>query len=193
VQKSKLLKFVLAALVAVILAIPLVNPVSAATIGSQQASYSGDNAQAVNLSAAEVNWLTYMREEEKLARDVYLYLYGTSNLRSFNNIAKSEQRHTDAIKSLMDNYGIPDPAANTGKGEFTNPELQALYNELISRGSASLIEALKAGILVEKTDIADLDKAIASTAQSEINNVYTNLKNGSLNHLQAFNSNLANR
>ena len=31
--------------------------------------------QAAGLTDEEIDWLTYMREEEKLARDVYLYLY----------------------------------------------------------------------------------------------------------------------
>ena len=39
-----------------------------------------------------------MREEEKVARDVYLSLNDTWNLRIFKNITSSEQTHMNAIK-----------------------------------------------------------------------------------------------
>ena len=100
------------------------------------------NAQAAGLTDSEQDWLTYMREEEKLARDVYLFLSATWNSRIFSNISVSEKKHMDAIKTLLDRYGISDPAAGNEEGEFTNPELQALYDKLIEKGSDSLIDAL---------------------------------------------------
>jgi len=56
------------------------------------------------------DWLTYIREEEKLARDVYLYLYDMWGSSIFDNISVSEQAHMDAIKTLIDRYGLDDPA-----------------------------------------------------------------------------------
>ena len=56
--------------------------------------------QAASLSDEEVYWLMYMREEEKLARDVYATLYEKWGTRIFNNIRVSEQRHMDAVKAL---------------------------------------------------------------------------------------------
>ena len=147
--------------------------------------------QAQGLSDEEINWLTYMREEEKLARDVYLFLYDKWHSRIFKNIAVSEQTHMDAIKTLLDRYGIPDPAADKGPGEFTNSQLQVLYDELIQDGSVSLIDALEVGVFIEETDIDDLNAGIASTTHKGIKIVYSNLLAGSLNHLNAFNSNLA--
>ncbi len=54
------------------------------------------------LTSAEMEGILFMREEEKLARDVYLYLYEIYPLRPFLNISKSEQAHMDAIKYLID-------------------------------------------------------------------------------------------
>ena len=147
--------------------------------------------KAAGLSDAEVSWLTYMREEEKLAKDVYLHLYGMWGSRIFKNISGSEQTHMDAIKTLLDRYEIPDPAAGKGQGEFSNPKLQSLYNELIQDGSVSLVDALEVGVFIEETDIDDLNAGIASTTHKDIKTVYSNLLQGSLNHLKAFNSNLA--
>jgi len=76
------------------------------------------------IGADEIEGLLFMREEEKLARDVYLTLYDQWNLSIFKNIAASESAHMDAILTLLERYGIDDPAAGKDVGEFTNPDLQ---------------------------------------------------------------------
>ena len=45
------------------------------------------------LTDEEIAGLKLMREEEKLARDVYMVLYEQWNLPIFSNIANSEQAH----------------------------------------------------------------------------------------------------
>ena len=149
------------------------------------------SVQTVALTDDENYWLTYMREEEKVARDVYLSLNEKWNLRIFKNIAASEQVHMDAIKTLLDTYNIPDPATGKGRGEFTNPDLQELYDDLIQQGSISKVEALRGGVIIEETDIDDLNEGIATTRHNDIKTVYSNLLQGSLNHLDVFESSLA--
>lgn len=145
---------------------------------------------AAPLSTEEKTSLIFMREEEKLARDVYAAFSALyPNNRIFKNIAASEQRHMDAIKVLLDRYGIPDPASDT-LGVFKNPDIQALYNELIAKGD-SLTGALEAGVIIEETDIEDLDDALLDVKHNDIRTVYLNLLNGSYNHLDAFESALA--
>jgi hypothetical protein len=136
--------------------------------------------QAAALSADEISWLTYMREEEKLARDVYIYLYNMHGSTIFYNISNSEQTHMDAIKALLDRYGITDPAEEKGVGEFTNPEFKILYDALIGRGDDSLVEALLVGVFIEETDIQDLEVAIGLATRRDIKKVYSNLLQGSL-------------
>ena len=97
----------------------------------------------------------------------------------------------DSVKNLLVKYGIPDPAEGNDVGKFTNQDLQDLYDQLIEQGKISLVEALKVGVLIEETDIDDLNSGIASTTRKDIKNVYNNLLQGSLNHLKAFVSNLA--
>ena len=139
------------------------------------------------LTQEEVDGLLWMREEEKLARDVYLTLYEMYGLQIFQNIANSEQMHMDAVLSLLEKYGIEDPAVDE-VGVFTNPELQALYDQLIAMGSQSIEDALKVGALIEETDIKDLEEWIAKTDNADIIQVYENLTAGSENHLRAFTS-----
>ena len=140
---------------------------------------------AGELSAAEVAALQYMREEEKLAYDIYTALYTRWGMRTFTNIARSEQVHTTAVADLLAAYGVPDPAS-TKAGVFNNPDLQALYNTLLEQGSQSQAAALDVGILVEETDIADLQQRLQQTSNAAIQQVFNVLLRGSTNHLNAF-------
>lgn len=139
------------------------------------------------LSAEEAASLTYMREEEKLAHDVYITLYEQWGLPLFSNISQSELTHSDAVMTLLNRYGLSDPASGT-VGVFTNPELQTLYNDLVARGSQSLAEALKVGAAIEEIDIIDLQERLAQIDNADIEQVFNNLLNGSKNHLRSFTS-----
>ena len=94
---------------------------------------------ATTLSAEEIAGLKFMREEEKLAHDVYVALYGVWGDNIFNQISLSETTHTEAVLALLVKYGIDDPAAGNPAGVFTDPALQALYDTLMTMGSASQI------------------------------------------------------
>lgn len=143
-----------------------------------------------SLDATETEGLIYMREEEKLAHDVYVTLYEQWGLSIFNNISNSEDNHENKIETLLNNYQIEDSVGDNPIGVFVNPDLQQLYNNLIAQGSQSLTEALKVGVLIEETDIADLQERIAQTDNADIQQVYQQLLSGSNNHLSAFTSNL---
>ena len=142
------------------------------------------------LSADEIAGLKFMREEEKLAHDVYATFYQQYGLSIFNNIASSEATHMAAIKTLLDRYGITDPAAGKAVGVFADASLQALYNQLVAQGRQSLSAALKVGGAIEEIDILDLKERLATTTHSDIQQVYTSLLNGSYNHLRSFVSTL---
>ena len=138
------------------------------------------------LSQEEINDLIFMREEEKLARDVYLTLSEKYNLPVFENIAQAEQTHMDAIKGLLGKYNIEDPIKTDEIGVFSNSELQNLYNQLVSEGSKSEIDALNVGLSIENKDIQDLENAMNDTDNFDILTVYSNLEKGSENHEEAF-------
>lgn len=146
-----------------------------------------DQFQRGELSEEEINGLQFMREEEKLARDVYLTLYEKWALFPFKNISKSEQAHMDAILTLLNKYDLDDPAEGNEIGIFTNEELQKLYHELIEQGSKSAVDALKVGALIEEVDIMDLQRIIDEDVDNEdIEFVLSNLKRASGFHLKAF-------
>ncbi len=144
------------------------------------------NMNLAELDTTEAADLTYMREEEKLARDVYQNFYPLWNITLFDNISQSEQQHFDAIGGLLDSYRLADPARMDLPGVFQNPDLQALFDQLLEQGAGSALAALQAGALIEETDMVDIAKAIIETDQPDILQVYENLLRGSRNHLRAF-------
>jgi len=132
----------------------------------------------------------FMREEEKLAGDVYSELATIWDLGVFWNIAESEQQHMDAVLNLLTKYGLEDPAGDPGV--FDNSVLQELYDKLIEKGEQSLFDALYVGVEIEEIDIDDLTVYLENEniSNNDIRQVFTNLLNGSYNHLAAFNSHL---
>ena len=138
-----------------------------------------------SLSDTEKQDLLFLREEEKLARDVYLYAYNLYHHQVFYNISQSEQTHMDQILALLNNYRIKDPALNE-PGSFSNHTLQMLYDELTNQVDISLLEALKVGATIEDLDINDIASFESNTLKVDILNVYSILKCGSRNHLRSF-------
>lgn len=139
-----------------------------------------------DLSDTEIAGLVYMREEEKLARDVYLTFADTYGVAIFSNIAAAEQRHADAVLMMLDRYEVDDPVDDNPVGVFQNEDLQALYDELVASGNESLAAAYYVGCAVEEIDITDLVADMADTDADDILLVYGRLLAGSGNHLRAF-------
>lgn len=168
-------------------------------------------AAARALDSVEESHLTFMREEEKLARDVYLTfadMYPDQQV--FNQIAtQSEQTHTDTIRDKLENYNLPDPNPGANNlpdsvGLFYGEEwgwyFAEKFAQLVSIGSKSELDALYVGAFIEELDMHDI--AICPTVmfeagypspcglnytdQNDIRNSYTNLISGSENHLRAF-------
>lgn len=133
--------------------------------------------------------LTYMREEERLARDLYAaiaeYYDGTT---PFSKITTSEDRHYDAVGTLLDTYDIDDPSDGLAPGTYAIAELQTLYDTLLADAQASLDAAYDVGITVEETDISDLEAALAADYPADVDRVLSNLLRGSEKHLAAFTS-----
>jgi hypothetical protein len=140
----------------------------------------------IPLTPAEIAGLVQMREEEKLARDVYSAMYAKWNSRVFQNISNSEQTHMSAILNLLTRYSVPDPVGNNAPGVFSDSNIQALYNSLIEKGNISNLEAYKVGIDIEQLDINDLKTQISTTSKTDLLKVYNNLLLGSYSHLEAF-------
>lgn len=144
--------------------------------------------QNIPLTPAETASILYMREEEKLARDIYsvFHEFWSTEPRSiFSNIAQSEQRHGDALNTLITHYKLPNPVIAT-IGKFTEPKLQNLYQQLLIAGQSSITAALEVGAALEEIDITDLNTMLQHSENPNIQAVYQELLRGSHDHLRAF-------
>lgn len=149
-----------------------------------------DSLPSEPLSIAEVNSLMQMREEEKLARDVYKTLFAKWGSNVFNRISSSEQNHMDAVLMLIKKYQLTDPVKSDDIGVFTSVVMQRLYDQLVEKGSKSLSEAFVVGATIEDLDLFDLQNLTGLVDNQDIILVYSNLSRGSRNHLRAFNRNI---
>jgi hypothetical protein len=189
-------------------AAPLVT--SADRFSGRQAGHY-DNQIAASLDTDEASHLTFMREEEKLARDVYLTFaerYPESGV--FSTIASgSEQTHADVVRDKLQDYNLPDPNPGTNQlpesiGVFTGEEWGAYFTErfnaLVASGSESELAALYVGALIEELDMHDIADCphvmvdagyrdpcgLGYTDERPLINVYRSLIDGSENHLRAY-------
>ena len=171
----------------------LITGVSGVALLSSSAYARGRNkTSATTLTAEQEASIFFMYQEEKVARDVYITLgeiYPDENTCASSQL--SEQRHIDSVEGLCDKYGISTEGVNEEEvGNFVLEELQGLYDQCVSDGQASLLAALHVGELIELTDITDLEEASVGMP-ADVQTVFSNLKEGSLSHLDAFRAAIA--
>jgi hypothetical protein len=141
---------------------------------------------ATRPTTAQKLQLQYLVEEEKLARDVYLYLAENVTTAKFANIAKSEQTHMDQIAAVLKTYNYFNPTTTRAAGVFRDKTLQALYNTLIAQGSVDVAAAMQVGRDIENLDIKDLQVMLKAKMPADMKLALDNLLKGSYNHLAAF-------
>lgn len=166
-------------------------------LGSEQANkYNGGGLASgtgidfslyplAELTDAQRESLSFMWEEEKMARDLYLAFDAAFDVNPFANIARSEETHMEMVEALLVRYDMN--TTGTEEGNFTLPVIQGLYDDLLALGAPGTVEALQVGCMVEVTDIDDLTAQIEG-APEEMAAVYRRLMEGSYNHYAAFNS-----
>lgn len=152
------------------------------------ATPAADGSQATEPYSDEaVSELLYMIEEEKLAGDIYEAFYDLYGVQIFDNIARSEDKHFDALVGQADKLGIDtDQFVLADPGEFTNPELQDMYDTLLADGSQSVTDAFEVGLAIEEKDMVDIAAAVEQVEGTQLAEVYDNLLTGSGYHLDAF-------
>lgn len=141
---------------------------------------------ATSLSDEEFAGLVYMREEEKLARDVYLTLNARWELRIFDNIIKRVKRSTWLrCSGLLDTYNIEDPVGINPVGVFISPYFRSCMT-ISLLAMTSCRNLWRSAGYVEEVDLLDLATRMKATTNQDILRVYANLEKGSRNHLRAF-------
>jgi len=166
------------------------------------------------LSQDLMNTLAYMGNEERLAYDVYNALYEQYGTEQFTKIATNgEYKHITAVQELIQKYKLSDDVNFTNidlptlgymntniedmeAGTYDIAAIQKLYDDLVAQGSASEIDALKVGCIIEVVDVNDLNRDIAlaeSEGATDIVTVFNFLRDGSYKHYWAFDKGLKNK
>ncbi len=180
-------------------------------LSNVQADSKPTSSPGTTLDTTEASHLTFMREEEKLARDVYLTLaemYPEQSI--FDTIATdSEQTHTDTMRDMLFKYKLPDPNPQTNDlpasigvfyGEEWGTYFSIKFHELVKKGGENELSALYVGALIEELDMHDITNCpkvmsgagypepcgLAYTDEKGLINSYRSLLDGSGNHLRAF-------
>jgi hypothetical protein len=145
-----------------------------------------DELKMGQLSESEVEAILYLRESEKLARDVLLALDEQWDSEVLRRVAQAEDTHTEAIKALIDRYNLWDPSSVTWEGYYNNEELLALHRQFVRQGGRSAVDALVVGAQIQEISILDLREYRAETDDEDVQMVYENLLRASRNHLRVF-------
>ena len=118
------------------------------------------------------NMLNYAIEDEYLARAEYELIMEEYDIeRPFSNIKRAEERHIEILKPLFEEYG------------FEIPEDVASEYVIIPD---SLEEIFEIGIQAEIDNIAMYEKFLETDLPEDVERVFIYLRDGSINHLEAF-------
>lgn len=164
-----------------------VGPASAAGLSTPAVVLAGE----VDQELAEN--LQFMREEERLAHELYTLLaeqYPEAGV--FANIARSEARHMAAVGRQLDRYDLADLGADLAPGDYAFDALDELYDTWSEDGLVSLDLAIQVGIDLETADIADLERILGLDSSDPAERTLSALLAGSESHLAAFTSAMEN-
>jgi hypothetical protein len=121
--------------------------------------------------------LTYAIQDEYLAQARYNKILGTFGyIRTFARLQEAELRHISALLQLFNRYQVPVPQDISP--QFATPP-------------ATIKDAYEAGVKGEIENISMYEKFLDFEIPTDIRNVFTRLKDASLNHLAAFERGLA--
>jgi len=135
-------------------------------------AYGSKGALADN-DLTEAEMLKYAIEDEYAAKSEYQAVIAKlGNVAPFSNIVTAEQSHIDALKNLYSVRNMEVPADNSS-GMAVVP--------------STIIEAKSIGVEAETSNIAMYEKFLSqNNLPSDLKQVFTNLKEASEQHLEAF-------
>ncbi len=176
-----------------------------------------DHDKSESLTQELKDSLSHMGNEERLAYDLYTNLYSYhkekgEEIKQFYNIShNAEVKHIKTVQDLVKRYDLSVSdftnvnesivnendlsASHIVSGVYDIQKIQDLYDSLYALGTTSKVDALKAGCMVEVTDVNDLDKYITQAEESNATDIveaFEVLRKGSYNHYWAFDKALKN-
>lgn len=87
---------------------------------------------------------------------------------------------------MLHKHMNPTPNVDGRVNPFVKQGLVSLFDNLLTQGKLSSLEALYVGAAIEEVDMLDLQQAIDKADNDHIRRMYENLLNGSRNHLRTY-------
>ncbi|MGI8316250.1 ferritin family protein [Halobacillus mangrovi] len=123
--------------------------------------------------------LIYALQDEYLAQSRYNNILNNfGEIRTFKRIKQAELRHIDALLNLFERYQIPVPEDDSEQFVSTPENVKDAYRK---------------GVVGEVDNIAMYDRYLSYQIPEDARMVFTQLRNASVNHLEAFRRGLARR
>jgi len=150
-----------------------------------------DGTTTATLSEAELNDLIYLVKLEKMAYEVYTTLGQTySTMPILGNISEAEYRHWKVLQNLFVKYSETDPTkdgeVDLGIGLYNDDDMSDAYDEAITYGGVSLLQAMETGAIIEQLELDSLNNALGRTVLPDLTTIYNNFINADGAHLTAF-------
>lgn len=83
-------------------------------------------------------------------------------------------------------HATPVTSIDGGVNKIVKQGLVSLFDNLLTQGKLSALEALYVGAAIEEVDMLDLQTAIEKADNDHIRRMYENLLSGSRNHLRTY-------
>ncbi len=136
------------------------------------------------LTADEIEFLFAIREDEKVAKDLYTAFAGQyPTAIQFSRIAAAEATHIAAVETVLGYYEITYPALGA-PGIFADAARQAQYDGLLAKAT-TLQAALEAMTTLEEENIAAYKAVEANITNANLKLIVSNMIKASSNHLKA--------
>lgn len=149
---------------------------------NKKISETGNDKAELNDQAKQK--IIYMIEGEKLARDLYYKFSDKYDYPNFEQLYKAEQTQKQALQKLAEKYGLENPAAKKGIGEFKNPQIQNYYDSYLKQGNKNLSEAIKSSNKAEEIAALIYPQALSKTNKKDVKFVLKRLNIAAKNHLR---------
>lgn len=138
------------------------------------------------ISARTAYELVYLVELEKLARDIYNYLYlHNKKLVKYKEIAISEQEHMNMVRVALKAKGIKDQSTKLKPGQYSFRTLTEYYNRFISHYDPKIPYSV--GVEVEAEDMNAIDSVKIVVVEKDVLQLLNTLEAQSNLHLKYFN------
>ena len=143
-----------------------------------------------DLNNTEKEMLINARKNEKLAYDYNYTMFSKWGMPVFNHMATKLLANNDALKKMLNKYGLTDPINDMQIGKYSDNELQSKYDSAVAKGNESLKNAYIEAANIEEQMIKFYRDASDKVDNQDLKLLFDNLRVRAEHSFAAFVRNL---